>query len=166
MKKLVITGTLAVAAVVGALVGKQNASKEEQVFAAGRFVEVTLIANANQRFVTPRNRGRSLRANASRFSNAAIFRRCSVVPGTVNFVARTGFLTCDGIRLRANRRTAGANEDFVLVTSGRTQGLRANNGRFVSSERGRRAMRCNRRNLNAAERFIQGPRNGVIPVGR
>ena len=164
MKKLVITSTLAVAAVIGAFAGKHNAKSEEHVFAAGRFTEVSIIAAVNNRFVGVRSGGRSLRATATRLRAGERFRMCSLIPGRVNFVGRTGFVTCDGIRLRANRNSAGANEDFVLVTAARTVGIRANNGRFVSSERGRRNMRCNRRNINRAEQFIVGPTTGVIPL--
>jgi len=56
--------------------------------------------------------------------------------------------------MRANRTNAGNTEKFTVASAGNgTVSFKGNNGNYVSSENGGKAMRCNRSAVGAWEKF-------------
>lgn len=167
MKKLIVTGAMALAvAAVGIFNGAQEAKSEEKVFAQRNNQVVGWLALINDRYVSVAG-NTTMRANATRLRSRERFTARVLANNRVAFRRGNRYVSSENGRrsMRANRNRIGSFERFQVVPSGRSAiGFRGNNNRFVSSERGRRAMRCNRGALRSFEQFLPFSRGGVIPL--
>ena len=176
MKKLIITGALALAAAtVGTFDGAQQAQGEEKVFAQRNNQVVGLFALSNGRFARVNPRNFRLRANRRSRGRAAQFTARVLGNNRVAFrsVTTNRYVSSENGRraMRANRNRIGSQERFRVENAdravpgfrGRAISIRGNNNRFVSNEAGRRAMRCNRTSVFANELFnpFDAPITGV-----
>ncbi len=166
MKKIIITGALALAAAtVGTFNGAQQAQGEEKVFAQRNNQVVRFFAQENGRFVRVNPRNNRLRANRRNLGRAAQFTARVLSNNLVAFRSNltNRYVSSENGRraMRANRNRIGSQERFRVENArraisgfrGRALTVRGNNNRFVSSEGGRRAMRCNRRSAGISELF-------------